>query len=122
LATSLLEICGSVASDRLDPEVVRWRDERTYGVVLAADGYPEMPRAGDPIGGLDDLDQRVHVFHAATRRSSNGQLVTAGGRVLTVVGQDREAVYRAAEAITFEGKQLRRDIGVEIPQRIRVIA
>jgi phosphoribosylamine--glycine ligase len=66
----------------------------------------------DPVHGLDDVPESVHVFHAGTRLQ-DGQVVTAAGRVLTLVGVEREAVYRAAETIHFNGKRFRHDIGVE---------
>jgi phosphoribosylamine---glycine ligase len=115
LESDLSEVCLEVASGALHPERIRWREGRTYGVVLAAHGYPEAPRAGDPIEGLDSLQDSVHVFHAATRRTEDGAVVTAGGRVLTLVSTDRAAVYRAADTISFAGKQYRRDIGLEMP-------
>jgi phosphoribosylamine--glycine ligase len=52
-------------------------------------------------------------FHAGTRLE-NGRVVTTGGRVLTIVGPERDAVYAAAKAIDFPGKQFRRDVGVEM--------
>lgn len=86
-------------------------------VVLAADGYPEQPRRGDPISGIDALsDPHVHVFHAGTAQVDR-QLVTAGGRVLGITGVDATLegalarAYAAADQIRFVGKQLRRDIG-----------
>jgi phosphoribosylamine--glycine ligase len=85
-------------------------------VVLAAGGYPQSPRSGDAIGGLGAGDQGdVQVFHAGTKRS-DGQVVTSGGRVLTVCahGSDlvdaRKRAYEAAERISFPGMHFRRDI------------
>ena len=118
LEGSLLDVCASVADGALEPQSARWREERTYGVVLAARGYPARPVAGDPIDGLDDLarvEPSVQAFHAGTARAADGSLVTAGGRVATLVGADRGAVYRAADIVRFSGKQFRRDIGVELP-------
>jgi phosphoribosylamine--glycine ligase len=94
----------------LQPEAVRWRDGHTFGVVLAAPGYPEAPRTGDTISGLGDLRPGVHAFHAGTRREAD-RVLTSGGRVLCVVGDDRDNVYRAVDSIHFAGKQFRRDIG-----------
>ena len=82
--------------------------------VLAAAGYPEKPRSGSPIelGAADAL-----VFHAGTARDANGRLVTAGGRVLAVTGvgetfaDAQRRSLEAARAVSFEGKQLRTDIG-----------
>jgi len=118
LASSLVETCCSVASGSLRPSDVRWVEGRTYGVVLAAGGYPEAPRLGEAISGLHELSDGVMAFHAGTRINDGGDrsdarggLVTSGGRVLTLVGSDRSAVYAAAETIAFGGKQFRRDIG-----------
>ncbi len=87
------------------------------GVVLASGGYPGKYPVGLPISGLDDVDAMddVLVFHAGTRRVDE-DIVTAGGRVLTVVGlgadvrEARDRAYEAASRITFEGRQLRTDI------------
>jgi phosphoribosylamine--glycine ligase len=100
-----------VAAGRLQPEAVRWRDGRTYGVVLAARGYPDAPELGETISGLADLPEGVIAFHAGTRIDDAGHVLTDGGRVLTLVGSDREAVYRAAATVRFAGKQYRGDIG-----------
>ena len=114
LSSRLSDICASIAEGRLSNEVA-WTQERTFGVVLAARGYPHAPEVGDPIDGLDDLPAGVMAFHAGTRADVlNGRVVTAGGRVVTVVGSDRTDVYRAAEMVQFSGKQYRRDIGVEL--------
>ncbi len=91
-------------------------DERTaVCVVLASRGYPERASTGDPIAGLDEVPPGVEVFHAGTAER-DGEVVTAGGRVLGVTalgaGRDdaRAAAYAAADVIQFEGRQLRRDI------------
>ena len=89
-------------------------------VVLAAAGYPENVRKGDVIEGIEFADQLPDtvVFHAGTALNSEQQLVTSGGRVLgvTSVGDDieqaRRAAYRACDMIQFNGRQLRRDIGL----------
>lgn len=88
-------------------------------VVLAAHGYPEAPRTGDTIHGLDDAARLpdVHVFHAGTRLLPDGSVVTSGGRVLgvTAIGDDiagaRARAYEATARIRFNGMQFRRDIG-----------
>jgi phosphoribosylamine--glycine ligase len=88
------------------------------GVVLAAEGYPEAPRRGDRIEGIDDASSMGSlVFHAGTQAVSDGSYETAGGRVLTVVavGADlddaRDAAYRGASAVSWPGMQRRGDIG-----------
>jgi phosphoribosylamine---glycine ligase len=107
----LIDVFDAVVQSRLDPNLLTWSDERTYGVVLAARGYPDAPVLGDTIQGLESVEDGVLAFHAGTRHAGEG-LVTSGGRVLTVVGTERASVYRAVDLIRFEGKQFRRDIGV----------
>jgi phosphoribosylamine--glycine ligase len=114
LNSSFAAVCDAVVEGALDPADVRWRQGRTFGVVLAARGYPHAPVSGDEIRGLDDVPPGVTAFHAGTRLDDSGRLVTAGGRVLTLIGSNREAVYAAAGLVTFEGKQFRRDIGVDV--------
>jgi phosphoribosylamine--glycine ligase len=114
LKTSLAEVCASVVEGALDPATVHWRDGRTYGGVLAASGYPDATESGVPIAGLDDLPPGVAAFHAGTRFDDGGHLATSGGRVLTLVASDRQAVYAAAERVSFRGKQFRSDIGMEV--------
>jgi phosphoribosylamine--glycine ligase len=114
LESDLAEVCWMATEGRLEPDAVRWRDGHTYAVVLAAQGYPDAPRAGDPIDGLHRLPTDVTAFHAGTRATDDGRLVTAGGRVLTLVGFDASSVYLAASMVRFEGKQFRDDIGQEI--------
>jgi phosphoribosylamine--glycine ligase len=94
-----------------------WSDEWAVTVVLASAGYPESSSKGDVIGGLEAVPEGIEVTHAGTARR-NGDVVTAGGRVLnvTALGADaataRDAAYAAADRITFEGRQLRRDIAL----------
>jgi phosphoribosylamine--glycine ligase len=103
---------GSLA-DRLE-----WSGKSCVAVVLAAQGYPESPRAGDAIEGLERLRslEDVHVFQAGTRESGS-HLVTAGGRVLTVsaIGDTRAGArrraYEALACLRLQDGQWRRDIG-----------
>ncbi len=101
---------GGLAGTRLE-----WSPQWAVTVVLASAGYPESSSSGDVITGLDRLPAEVEVTHAGTARR-DGELVTAGGRVLniTALGADarsaREAAYAAADMVEFPGRQLRRDI------------
>ncbi len=101
---------GGLAGLQLD-----WSAQSAVTVVLASAGYPENPRLGDPITGLDALPAGIELTHSGTAGRA-GSLVTAGGRVLgvTALGEDpagaRSAAYAAAQMIDFPGKQLRTDI------------
>ncbi|NOT26605.1 MAG: phosphoribosylamine--glycine ligase [Acidobacteria bacterium] len=111
-------LLGSAATGVLPSRPARFRPDPHVGVVLASAGYPESARSGDVITGIDEAASvpGALVFHAGTAKE-DGRLVTAGGRVLTVVGRGasyREAIdvaYRAASHISFPGMQLRTDIG-----------
>ena len=92
----------------------------TVGIVLAAAGYPDDPRRGDPIEGLHSARAAGgFVFHAGTARDEDGGYRTAGGRVLTVVGRGadlraaRDQAEGATERISFDGLQRRHDIGLQ---------
>jgi phosphoribosylamine--glycine ligase len=98
-------------------------DPRTaVTLVLASAGYPDAPRSGDVISGLDAVAADIEITHAGTALAG-GQLVTAGGRVLNVTALGvtpaaaRAAAYAAADVITFEGRQLRRDIALRAEAR-----
>ena len=94
---------------------LEWDARAAVTVVLASAGYPESSSSGDVIAGLDDLPAGIELTHAGTAER-DGAIVTAGGRVLNVtalgdgVPAARAAAYAAADVITFDGRQLRRDI------------
>ncbi|MDT0270099.1 phosphoribosylamine--glycine ligase [Streptomyces sp. DSM 44915] len=97
-----------------------WSDGAAVTVVVAAEGYPAAPRGGDPIGGLDRIAELdgpdAYVLHAGTRRDTDGRIVSAGGRVLSVtaLGADlteaRERAYRAVGRVELAGAHHRTDI------------
>jgi phosphoribosylamine--glycine ligase len=101
---------------RLTPELVRWKNGAALGVVLAAENYPAQPRSGDVVNLPHELNADTLIFHAGTSEQ-HGKIVTAGGRVLTVVGigsdlrQAHGRAYELAERVQFAGKQMRGDIG-----------
>jgi len=111
-------LLGEAAMGALPSRSARFLPGANVGVVLAAGGYPEAVETGQPIAGIDAAASvpDALVFHAGTSRRE-GQIVTAGGRVLTVVGRGRtfsaaiDTAYEAASRIRFEGMQFRRDIG-----------
>jgi phosphoribosylamine--glycine ligase len=118
LESDLFELLVGAARGDLTGVEVRNRPGAACCVVLAAGGYPGAYEKGKVIRGLEEAARLpdVHVFHAGTRRLE-GQVVTAGGRVLGVTGTGPSiraaiaAAYRGAEAVGFEGRQYRRDIG-----------
>ena len=118
LEGDLLPLLLAAAQGSLGTSRASWRHEAAACVVLASAGYPESPRRADPIAGLGDAlaQAGVLVFHAGTALQ-DGRLVTAGGRVLSVVGRGPslgealQAAYGATARISFDGAQYRRDIG-----------
>ena len=117
LTSDLVTLCEAALAGRLDSVSAEWDPRAALGVVLAAGGYPDDPRTGDVIGGLEDAALLPgKVFHAATRMDK-GRVVTAGGRVLCAVGLGegvaaaQQAAYALVDRIRWDGMQFRRDIG-----------
>jgi phosphoribosylamine---glycine ligase len=114
----LIEVLTAAADGALEERPLRLSDDPCVAVVLAAHNYPGTPRAGDAITGLDEASSTgAQVLHAGTAADADGNIVTAGGRVLAVAarGPDiataRARAYAGADLIHFDGRQLRRDIG-----------
>jgi phosphoribosylamine--glycine ligase len=116
LKSDLCVLLEAAVDGKLDQVEAEWDRRSALGVVLAAAGYPEAPRKGDAITGLDAAGEDFHIFHAGTALADD-QVVTAGGRVLCVtalgdtvkIAQAR--AYEVAEGVEFAGRQMRRDIG-----------
>ena len=124
LATPLAEVLLAAATGRLDQmPPLRWRSESAVAVVVAAHGYPATVRAGDEVGGLSAAEAvpGVHVVQAGTTLTDDGGLVSAGGRVLSVVGTGdsidsaRAAAYEGVARITLRGSHHRSDIAARMP-------
>ena len=119
LWTDLVEICEAIDEERLGDLEVEWSKGSSACVVLASEGYPGKARSGDVINCLEEAKQHegVVIFHAGTATNADGDIVTAGGRVLgiTATGPDRrtalERAYGAVGKINWPGMQYRRDIG-----------
>jgi phosphoribosylamine---glycine ligase len=112
----LLEAC-TVPGGLAGVAPLRWDPRPAVTVVLASAGYPESSSSGDVIAGLELIGgDDLFVTHAGTALDADGDVVTAGGRVLSVtaLGDDiaaaRAGAYAAADMISFNGKQLRHDI------------
>ena len=121
LKTDLVDIMQAIVDNKLDKINIEWSEDACVGVVMASGGYPGSHKTGFPIRGLDDLDKDIMVFHAGTRNGSAGEILTIGGRVLTVVAtgktiaEARQKVYSNLSRINFEGCHYRKDIA-EIEQ------
>ena len=123
LRSDLLELLEASAEPGglagVEPE---WTSDWAVTVVLASGGYPESSSSGDVISGLDDTEG-AEVFHAGTAER-DGEIVTAGGRVLNVTGlgatpgEARDRAYAAAERIEFDGRQMRTDIASRAVDRV----
>lgn len=119
LRTPLAGLLYAAATGRLaQAEPLQWRDEAAVTVVLAAHDYPAAPRTGDPLTGVESsTEATAYVLHAGTATGPEG-LVSAGGRVLSVVGtgadlaQARAAAYALIEQIDLPGGHYRRDIAL----------
>jgi phosphoribosylamine---glycine ligase len=124
LRSDLLDLLErSTTPGGLDGVRLEWSSLWTVTVVLASAGYPESSSKGDVITGLESVDSLdTEIFHAGTA-DQDGRVVTAGGRVLNVVGigdspaEARDRAYGAADRIEFDGKQIRRDIAERVAQR-----
>ena len=119
LKTDLVDIILAVIHGNLSNISIELSDNACVGVVLASAGYPGKYQTDFPISGLDSLDKDITVFHAGTKPGlETGQVLTNGGRVLTVVAigktiaEAREKVYHNLPRIHFEGCQYRKDIAV----------
>jgi phosphoribosylamine--glycine ligase len=117
LKTDLVELVEAALAGKLDQAEAEWDRRVALGVVLAAANYPEDPRRGDVITGLEHKTEDVEVFHAGTAFDKQGHVVTAGGRVLcvTALGDSvrvaQGKAYDAIAKIQFAGMQYRKDIG-----------
>ncbi|MBI2094773.1 MAG: phosphoribosylamine--glycine ligase [Candidatus Omnitrophica bacterium] len=118
LKNDLLEVLLAAAGGRLSEVKLEWKDEDCVCVVIASQGYPEEYETGKKIAGVSTARENpdIQVFHAGTKQK-DGHLVTAGGRVLNVVGSGRgifEALsktYHAVDKLFFDKMYYRKDIG-----------
>ena len=115
LRTDMIEICDAIQAGKVDRLKLQWQDKHAVAVVLASKGYPDSPVTGFPISIKDDAQINI-CFAGVTIQA--GQLVTSGGRVmtLTALAQDqlaaRTQAYEAINNVHFEGMHYRTDIGL----------
>jgi phosphoribosylamine--glycine ligase len=120
LKSDLLPLLEATIDGNLDKCTIEWDTRAAVTVVLASAGYPGKYEIGKTVSGLDAAAklEDVHVFHAGTRRT-NGEVKTAGGRVLAVTALGatlevaRSRAYEAVSSIHFENCQYRRDIALD---------
>jgi phosphoribosylamine---glycine ligase len=116
LRSDLFELIERAVDGRLNETEADWDRRTALGVVLAAANYPDTPRKGDVISGLSARGEDFHVFHAGTALS-DGEVLTAGGRVLCVtalgdsIKMAKSRAYQVIDTIRFDGMQYRTDIG-----------
>ncbi|WIG57123.1 MAG: Phosphoribosylamine--glycine ligase [Rhodanobacteraceae bacterium] len=118
LRSDFVELLEAALDEKLDRVEAKWDPRPSLGVVIAAQGYPGKPKTGEVISGLDSkFDADVKIFHAGTRLDGDGNVITAGGRVLCAcalgndLSQARDRAYAAVDRIHFDGAFFRRDIG-----------
>ncbi|MDP4556133.1 phosphoribosylamine--glycine ligase [Halomonas meridiana] len=117
LTSDLAALCLAGAKGELAGKQCEWDPRAAVGVVLAAGGYPGNYRKGDVIHGLADAERaQCKVFHAGTAQNADGEITTAGGRVLCVtalgdsVSAAQQQAYQGVNAIHWDGVEFRRDI------------
>ncbi|MBK9477070.1 MAG: phosphoribosylamine--glycine ligase [Tetrasphaera sp.] len=107
---------AAATGDLADIPPLEWSPQAAVVVVIAAEGYPGTPRTGDVITGVEEISESAVVLHAGTARNEAGDLISAGGRVVSVVGrgadldQARQAAYGAVSRVALAGSHHRTDI------------
>ncbi len=116
MKSDLADLCLAAIEKKLDTATCEWDERAAVGVVLAAGGYPAAYEKGNPISGLNDTQQDTKVFHAGTKTDGDN-VVTAGGRVLCVVGlgenvtEAQKKAYQRVKSIGWDNVYYRTDIG-----------
>lgn len=119
MKSDFIDVCIATCTGKLGEIDIEFDERPSCCVVLASDGYPESPRKGDVITGIQVAEamEDITVYHAGTKLDAKGNYITNGGRVLSVVAlgdtakDAHDKAYEAANKITFVGKQMRSDIG-----------
>lgn len=124
MKSDLVELCDAACDGKLDTKTCEYDERPAVGVVLAAEGYPQSPRKGDVISGLESVaEPGSKIFQAGTKQT-DGKIVTSGGRVLcaTALGGDikeaRDNAYKLAETVSWDGMFYRNDIAYRAIARL----
>ena len=118
LKSDIVDLFEGVADENLDTKSIEFDPRSAVCVMMVSGGYPQAYEKGFPISGINDVEGSI-VFHAGTAMK-DGQVVTAGGRVICVVsyGKDKaealEKSFKEAQKIQYQGKYFRRDIGKDL--------
>ena len=116
LKTDIIDIILAVINEKLDMIKIQWMEHACVGVVMASGGYPGNYATGFPIEISTEIDRDINIFYAGAKRRDDGQIVTDGGRVLTLVATGktlkhaRDKVYSNIKYVHFEGCHYRTDI------------
>ena len=121
MKADLVDVFMAIEQGKLGNASIEWDDDCAVSVVLASKGYPGKYNTGKVITGIDvaEAQEGITVYHAGTKLSDSGDILTAGGRVLDVTAvaptfeEARERAYAAVGLIDFEGKEFRTDIGAK---------
>ena len=114
--SDLLDIFLAMSDNSLSKMKITWDSSACVGVVMTSGGYPGNYQTGFPINGLDKVDSDIMVFHAGTKQDQKSQIITDGGRVLTVaatgktIAEAKDKVYKNLPSINFNGCYYRKDI------------
>ena len=124
MKSDLVELCDAACDGKLDTKTCEYDERPAVGVVLAAEGYPQSPRKGDVISGLESVaEPGSKIFQAGTKQT-DGKIVTSGDRVLcaTALGSDikeaRDNAYKLAETVSWNGMFYRNDIAYRAIARL----
>lgn len=118
--SDLLELMKAAAAGNLGDKELLHSPKAAVTVMTVSGGYPGEYEKGKPIGGLDEASQGSTLFHAGTKKTADGQILTSGGRVIAVssmgdnVAEALKRSFENVEKINFEGKYYRRDIGRDL--------
>lgn len=124
MKSDLVELCDAACDGKLDTKTCEYDERPAVGVVLAAEGYPQSPRKGDVISGLESATEPGSKIFQAGTKQTDGKIVTSGGRVLcaTALGSDikeaRDNAYKLAETVSWNGMFYRKDIAYRAIARL----
>ena len=117
LQTNLTDICDSIINQQLDKAQIKFDNQKSCCIILAAKNYPAKPTLGDHILGLETVNENIVIFHSGTIKTLTNKLLTNGGRVLGIAAKANnlkaslDIAYNSVQNITWKGMQYRKDIG-----------